>query len=323
MSNPQPTHEEFDDIAGSLAPFGTRLILTGAGFSKPWGGYLASEIWNIIVSDPSMRGRVELDRILHDDLNFESVLAKIEGPNRGAVSDEDRAAMRAAVARAFELQEAHIDQAVRLKDVQFVIERMVRAFTDPDATSCFFTLNQDLLVERVADIRGGMELLVPGVVSRRPIGVRVNPFDADAFRAIKGKRAYIKLHGSMNWHETGGGVAVLGGAKEEAIERFDILRMNTRIFRKAVVQPGARLLVVGYGFGDPHINESIAIGVRAGLKIWIVDPRGPQATYDQLLRVNASTLIWHAVIGFSSGPVDELLNPRKFDHRLWKDRFLA
>ena len=310
-----------DDVAGSLAPFATPLILTGAGFSKPWGGYLASEIWNVIVSDRTIRDRIELDRVLHEDLNFEAVLAKLD-EDRATFSDADRGVLRAAVDRAFELQETRIDEAQRTSNVWMVIEQIVHTFTGDRATSCFFTLNQDLLFERVASRLGGLELLVPGVSSVLPVGTRVNPFDAMAFRAIKGKRSYIKLHGSMNWQEPGGGVAVLGGAKEAAIERFDILRMNTRIFRKAVVQPGARLLVIGYGFGDPHINENIAIGAREGLKIWIVDPRSPDAILKQLLQVKASGLIWRAVIGHSSPPVADLFNPATIEHRFWRERFL-
>ncbi len=39
--------------------------------------------------------------------------------------------------------------------------------------------------------------------------------------------------------------------------------------------PGARLMTIGYGFADPHINQAIVDGSKAGgLKMFVVDPRG-------------------------------------------------
>ena len=164
--------------------------------------------------------------------------------------------------------------------------------------------------------------MIPGVASDAPVKVSVNDFEPAAFLAIKNKRSYIKLHGSMNWGASKEDVIVLGGAKAETIDRFDILRMNNRIFRQALLQPGAKLLVVGYGFADPHINETIAVGVRKGLQVWIVDPKGPEAIYKQLLAAKASSLIWHNVVGHSSVGLDVLLESPTVEHEMFFERFV-
>src|SRR5205085_3568151 len=114
--------------------------------------------------------------------------------------------------------------------------------------------------------------------------------------SAKGGVTYIKLHGSTNWRRPRANVVVLGGAKEAAIRQFRILRMNNAVFRAAMRQSDARLLVVGYGFGDDHINKTIAVGVKGGLKLWIVDPLDP-ATIWATLKKKRIAQIWDAVIG--------------------------
>src|SRR5581483_7288332 len=95
----------------------------------------------------------------------------------------------------------------------------------------------------------------------------VREFDHREFQSIRGKVGYIKLHGSADWRTADGRTVVWSGAKEAAINRFPVLRMNSAIFRKALAEPGARLLVIGYGFGDEHINATILQGAKAGLKL--------------------------------------------------------
>lgn len=38
--------------------------------------------------------------------------------------------------------------------------------------------------------------------------------------------------------------------------------------------PDTRLMVIGYGFRDLHINEVIRKGVETGAEFFVVDPRG-------------------------------------------------
>ena len=41
-------------------------------------------------------------------------------------------------------------------------------------------------------------------------------------------------------------------------------------------KPETRLLTVGYGFGDPHINQCIANAIGKGLKLYVISPMYPQ-----------------------------------------------
>jgi hypothetical protein len=62
---------------------------------------------------------------------------------------------------------------------------------------------------------------------------------------------YFKLHGSMNWRNPSGGhLLVMGGNKPTTIQRHPILMWYAQKFVEQLSMPGARLMVIGYGFRD-------------------------------------------------------------------------
>ena len=68
---------------------------------------------------------------------------------------------------------------------------------------------------------------------------------------------------------------IMGGQKTIDIGRFPILTFYHEQFRSLATRPGARLMVIGYGFGDKHINDIILDGIlNHGLVQFIVDPSG-------------------------------------------------
>ncbi len=83
----------------------------------------------------------------------------------------------------------------------------------------------------------------------------------------------LKLHGSMNWRSSDGqNCLVIGRNKSELIQRERFLRRSFEYFER-VLRDSKHLVVVGYGFGDPHINDVIADGVRyAGLRLSYIAP---------------------------------------------------
>jgi|SRR5450631_3226968 len=331
----EPSERELDDLAGSLAPFNPRIILTGAGFTKPWGGYLASELWSVIVSHPALRAAPETDMDLHDQLNFEETLARVQAEPETFRKENGEAILWRAVLEAFAVMDSRIARW-SIEDQHTVLGDLIRdlAATAGSSTTFFFTLNQDLFVERTIPgcdgtlpplvVPQGGGALTPGDPFGGPTKVVVPVvFDPVPFRAIKGRPGYIKLHGSMNWRAGHSDLVVLGGAKAEAIARFPILRMNNAIFRRALREKNARLLVVGYGFGDKHINEPInqAAAARNGLAIWVVDPRDPREV-KHAMRNHSS--LWPSVVGHSSsltdlyGPLAPAPDRQLFHERFWK-----
>jgi hypothetical protein len=52
-------------------------LLTGAGFSKPLGGYLASEMWALIFRQPEVRASEHMRKKMLREMNFERVYEEV------------------------------------------------------------------------------------------------------------------------------------------------------------------------------------------------------------------------------------------------------
>jgi hypothetical protein len=88
---------------------------------------------------------------------------------------------------------------------------------------------------------------------------------------------YYKLHGSSGWMtEDGQSLLVVGRDKTGTIAHHPILHWTYQRFEDYLHRDDTRLMVIGYGFGDEHINQSLVEAHRAGkLKsIYLVQPSG-------------------------------------------------
>jgi hypothetical protein len=90
--------------------------------------------------------------------------------------------------------------------------------------------------------------------------------------------AYIKLHGSYGWKASDGSSSlVIGRNKGGLIANEPLLREYFKLFQSALASGGKKILIVGYGFRDAHINEVLAQAVRdAGLKVYVLGTSSPE-----------------------------------------------
>jgi hypothetical protein len=88
------------------------------------------------------------------------------------------------------------------------------------------------------------------------------------------QQPYFKIHGSINWQANKGGrLLVIGGNKPTTMQSHQILMWYADKFVETLSRPNARLMVIGYGFGDGHINQLIHEAWEKGgktLSIFIV-----------------------------------------------------
>jgi hypothetical protein len=264
----------------------TLILLTGAGFSRNWGGWLASEAFEYLL------GCTEIDQETRNLLwrskerggGFEDTLADLANAidAQGKKRYDD---LTAALVGMFNAMTQGFMQR-QLDFLQGDVRRTVRQFlVQFDA---IFTLNQDTLLEQhyldqvVSEKWNGV--IIPGVKSLGsattvPIQlVRIAPQqpDADNFKLPPRIQPYIKLHGSCNWNDgtSGTRILIMGGQKAISIDQFPILTWYHQLFREHLLRPDARLMVIGYSFSDVHINKAIGDGVERGLKLFIIDPCG-------------------------------------------------
>jgi hypothetical protein len=272
------------------------VLLTGAGFSANWGGRLAREVNTAVAR--RVGDDANLAALLHRNPNFEEALAELQ--NAAAISTpgakEQLQRLEAGIVDVFDNMNGHLSAAT----FSF---RAETGWTIPEFLVLFdaiFTLNQDLLFEShylMPAGTGGLSL-VPG--TRWDIGVlpgvdaipdpnvfggynvlRIHWRPAASPRStVIGPRhqPYYKLHGSMNWRDPSGGrLLVMGGNKPTTMQQHPILIWYGEKFAEAVSKPNARLMVIGYGFRDNHINRMICEGWEKGgktLSMFIVHPDG-------------------------------------------------
>lgn len=273
----------------------SHYLLLGAGFSRNWGGWLAAEAFEYLLGCPEVARNPQLQALLwrnQPNGGFENALAEVQAnfirsPQEHTANLQD---MQGAVGRMFaDMNRGFFEHT----DFEFqqARERMVGTFlTRFDA---IFTLNQDLLLEHYYIDRdvslqsnrrwGGSELPgmrpVPNSNAANPnswaqrgwIPAPIEDFNLDARM-----QPYFKLHGSSNWHETHGApMLVMGGNKMREIGASPVLARYHQIFEESLSRADARLMVIGYGFRDSHINDVIMRAINdRGMRMFVIAPEG-------------------------------------------------
>jgi hypothetical protein len=259
-----------------------RTLLTGAGWSQNWGAKVASDLWQLIMDDQAIRNNERLRNLCLEEPSFEVALAKTQTPLFTATDRQD---FQNAVMEAFVSTDnamLHTYNPATWININYIKE-MIAKFSD-----YIFTLNQDLFFERYLwsepkYFSQGITLpgirQNPGVAFFRPNMERfsnqflVQPSGDVGQTQLHGQFNVIKLHGSFNWRmPDGSNVMVVGSEKSRQIADLPLLAWYFDIFRGMLFAGHARLMIVGYGFGDDHVNAIIAEAVeKHRLKVFIWD----------------------------------------------------
>jgi hypothetical protein len=261
------------------------ILLTGAGFSRNWGGWLANEVFGHILDAPDideqLRSRLWQSRLCSE--GFEDTLAAIQlehQTSRSTESERQLRAMNNALIGMFKLMNEPLKKQWRQDDVRMQAIAFLSRF------DAIFTLNQDTLLESdyLRHVRQGSKWARSYLPYMESINaapqVSTHQFDAEMtpakdFNPDPNRQPYYKLHGSSNWRAGGELLLVMGGNKSANIGGFEILREYYREFCVRLAKPNTRLMVIGYSFGDAHINYAICKAAGAGqLRIFIIDPQG-------------------------------------------------
>jgi hypothetical protein len=198
-------------------------------------------------------------------------------------------------------------------------------------TGYIFTLNQDLFFERYlynhlsnnapAPVLPGVQV-TPGLsIFSSLTGPYTEQFvmrpfaDLRTNAALRGQLNVIKMHGSFNWRTPDArNVMVVGTEKTRQIADLPLLSWYFDILKAVLFAGDARLMVVGYGFGDEHINATIAEAiVKHGLKVFIWG-RGSNLKNRILAAPHGST-IWAGVSSTLTQPMIEVFSVWPGGHR--------
>jgi hypothetical protein len=283
------------------------ILLLGAGFSRNWGGWLASEVFEYLLGHPNIMINNDLKQLLWNNQKggFEEALAELQGKADLNITDrKNLESLELAISDMF----SEMNNAFKnipdwnLKGENKSIVNFLKKF------DAIYSLNQDLLLEYHY-----IESSDKGRLRHIKIhGAKVaNPFTPTHEWALSKLSAEItnnvptnfqpiyKLHGSSNWVDSNGKpLLVLGGKKNEIINKLPILSNYQKQFAVDLNTLNTRLMIIGYGFGDVHINDSIVSGMLQGLEVFNINPSG----IEQLLTLfnsPASTKLQNQIIGAS------------------------
>jgi len=313
-----------------------RILLTGAGFTHNFGAPLAETIWNSVLSHAAIRDMPKVRELLLHEFDFESVYHTVLTGTDYCTEEQD--ALHAAVVDAYQ----SLDEGIRAWNHSvgspypvniYKVRELVRKFAGSrDNPGFVFTVNQDLFIERwYAD---GPTLLLPGLnrTVHLASGTRgeLNPSDQIALpesfpsldREIRsGSFNYVKLHGSFNWIASDGTQRmIIGHGKADQITSEPLLASYLDVFNRVVSSGKKRLLVIGYGFKDEHINAGIANGVEQdNLELFVISPQSPSRLRESLEGVPYGTTLWGALHGHCPHTLLDIFTQDQSDTQEWRN----
>ena len=108
---------------------------------------------------------------------------------------------------------------------------------------------------------------------------------------------------------------VIGHEKVGSIAKEPLLKWYLSLFEEILKEPNRNLVVVGYGFGDEHINNVIADAIRdCGLRLYVISPKLPSEFRETLTPLNSfvtgpdihrGTELWEGLYGYYRATVRE------------------
>jgi len=273
-------------------------LLTGAGYSKNWDGWLSSEFWNVILSHSLVQQNQDLKNIIWDyrERGFEEAFSDKR------IKDKFATHYQQIIKDSFILMHKAIAGSGR---IPISLPKLYIGFIYK--FDCFFTLNPDLFFEALHPIINyqSIKYFYPHVKSRNyfqynlprdltvtatsnldslildatlvpdtePYNYDNNPLEkiSHSNPQIPKPLKYYKLHGSLNFKDGDKNMMVMGGSKPEQIKEFPLLEKYHNDF-EIILKLSKKLMIIGYSFSDHHINDKIFNAVENNnLKFWIID----------------------------------------------------
>jgi len=288
------------------------VLLTGAGFTRDFGGFLANEIWALIFNSPALKDYPRIKSLMQNDFDYESIYYKVIDSNN--FGEKEKKAFTNAVRDAYGSLDNKIlaykrgDHPVSIADINQFIERFAGHH---GKKGFFFTLNQDLFIERYC--RPSNYTPITFGAAHRPNHSERALEGSDhvnlpsSIDEIKDNRLasidflYVKLHGSFHWksHEVSDKM-VIGMDKEKQIQGEPLLNYYFDCFKEILSKNDIRLLIIGYGFGDEHINEVIGESIKNNnLRLYVLNPSNPEKFKNDLHRDKPhGERIWNGLTGY-------------------------
>jgi len=304
------------------------ILFTGAGFTHNIGTPLSKDMWASIFNNSIIQSTPRVKKLMLKEPDFESVYNSII---EGDYSDEEKNAVSQAVLAAYE----NLDTIVRQwifnstgpnKLNIYKLQNLINKFAGKNGKGFYFTLNQDLFLER--KYYNGVKPVLPAIqyksnwftthfnnklsdqdYCRLPTQ---SELDAQKVHLLSANNYfYIKLHGSYNWLSSSGSKRlVIGKNKLNQINEEPLLAYYFELFKKVLLTKDKTILIIGYGFRDEHINEVLADSVKNhGLQVHIITPDSFSSFKTTLYSVPHGKSIFKGISGYYPQSLVQMFPP--------------
>ena len=327
---------------GVKMDFSKYILFTGAGFTKNFGAFLAKEIWSELFNNSQIQSCDRLRELLLNDYDYESIYYQVIN---GDYSDKEKASINIAIFDAYhKIDKIVAEWTYRTDGVNPVniygVNKFIERFSGqrPDTVGFFFTLNQDLFIERhFNSIMEGLDTLC---VRKIPYNEKISlklpiergqdfitlPTENDLINIKDNKLSsrmlyYIKLHGSYGWLSSDGiNRYVIGKDKEVELYHEPLLSYYFDLFKKILSMPDRKLFIIGYSFRDNHINNIIAdAATNSGLKIYVISPSAPPAFINDLRNAEYGQEILNALKGYYPYSLLDIFPQDQSESHVWRE----
>jgi hypothetical protein len=263
-----------------------KILFTGAGFSRNWGGFLAKDVSGLLVSHRNFSCAPEIRELLLRSKNYEEAYAKVMRRSPESLNLFD-----AALVDVFTKQDRLTSRPSRTVNGH-QLRQFLGLLNDMagGGAAFVFTVNQDLLLERLL-LHQHPQALWPGINRRfnwlEPQGrdwTEGDLYDIEDREAPypQGQLNYVKLHGSFDWRLRGRPLLIAGEQKEDAVRHSKLLSSYYETFERALTTPPVDILVIGYSFSDRHINRVFGKALHPDFRLFVVDPKPMGEWADQI-----------------------------------------
>jgi hypothetical protein len=320
--------------------YSENILFTGAGFTKNFGGLLGKEMWSKIFNDPTVQSYSRIRELLINDYDYESIYHKVLN---GKYSEDEKKIISDAILSAYRSLDDICREWIFRNDAPnpvniYGVNKLIERFSGgANRIGFFFTLNQDLFIERHFN-SSNSGLIHPGGIKRIPDAHKIiNKLplkDRDFIKLptdseLRGNGTklhsttihYVKLHGSYGWLSSSGlDRYVIGKDKEDQIAAEPLLSWYFTLFRKALSDPCRKLLIIGYGFRDAHINRVFADSIRDfGLKLYIISPSDQSKFMETMRSVEYGKILLQGLSGYFPYTLFDMFPADQSDSHSWKE----
>ncbi len=316
------------------------MVLTGAGSSigEEIAGKTMKQLWEVVKKNV---GETEFktitDSVSYKDSNLEELLSRLQiDVKYKRFSNQLFKVGEEKINKIEEIikKECTFDLPEDFPHTGF-LKKIINAQKKITPRIKIFTLNYDTCFEQAADEIGAV--IIDGFSFSQSNSFKTSNFDLDIVyreqtRIHNEENFYhnvfhlYKIHGSVNWEEDKNGkiykrkspdkplLIYPNSSKYENSYQMPFMEMISR-FQVALRTQNTVLFIIGYGFGDNHINNILeeAIKSNTGLQVFVVGPtacdvNSKTSFHEKLIQFAEThygvTLISDDFEGFSNGLPD-------------------